>query len=117
VYRWVVNFHQGCQRDTEKWPRDVRDELGEKCDLLRERGSQLTSPLVKPLAGSSTSNLRRLRLRAAGGAYRIVFAQVEQGEFLLLAGGKKGGFNDDRFYQDMKATATRRIRGRSERGG
>jgi len=113
VHRWAVSFHEGCQRDTEKWPRDVRDELDEKCGLLRERGPQLAYPLIKPVAGSPHL---RLRLDAAGGAYRIVFAR-ERGNYLLLAGGKKGGFNDDRFYQDMKARATSRIREYSKRPG
>jgi hypothetical protein len=58
----------------------------------------------------------RLRLDAAGGAYRIVFAR-ERGNYFLLAGGKKGGFTDDRFYQDMKARATSRIREFSKRHG
>lgn len=107
VHRWEVSFHEGCQRDTEKWPRDARDELHDKCELLRERGPQLTYPLVRPVAGSPFT---RLRLYAAGGAYRIVFARGDRGNYLLLAGGKKGGSNDDRFYQDMKARATSRIR-------
>jgi hypothetical protein len=115
VHRWAVNLHEGCQRDTEKWPRDVRHELHEKCDLLRERGSQLAYPLVRPVAGSSHPSLTRLRLNEAGGAYRIVFARDDHRNYLLLAGGKKGGFSDDRFYQAMKATATRRIREYSKR--
>ncbi|MGA7235704.1 MAG: type II toxin-antitoxin system RelE/ParE family toxin [Bryobacteraceae bacterium] len=110
VRRWVVNLHKGCQRDTQKWPRELCDELLEKCDLLRERGPQLGPPLVKPVVGSDDPNLRRLRLNEAGGAYRIVFDRCDDASYLLLAGGKKGGCSDVRFYQDMTAAAKRRIR-------
>jgi len=114
VHRWAANFQKSFQRETEKWPCDVRDELREKCDLLRERGPQLTSPLVEPVAGSRNPSLTRLRLRGAGGAYRIFFARDDDGNYLLLAGGKKGGFSDDRFYRDMKETSTSRYRECSE---
>lgn len=107
---WHVDVHQGCQRDTENWPLDVCDEIEEKCERLRECGPELTAPLVKSLEGDDASNLKRLKLSKAGGAYRIVFAHVEQKTFLLLAGGKKGGLNDRRFYRDLIATASKRIK-------
>ena len=110
VHRWDVSFHEGCQRDTEKWPRDVRDGLHEKCSLLRERGPQLAYPLVTPVAGSADLSFTRLRLYAAGGAIAssspgmivgtTFFWQVERREGPITM-----------HYQDMKARATSRIRG------
>jgi len=110
AHSWKVKLHGRFLLETEKWPPDVRDEFREKCDLLEERGSQLNSPLVKPVAGTSGPRLTRLRL---GGGYRIIFARDGK-NFFLLAGGKKRGLSDDRFYQGMKETATSRYRGSSK---
>lgn len=111
VHRWVVGFHDGYRRDTENWPLDVRSELEEKYDLLRECGSDLAAPLVTALEGVANLKLKRMRLYEGGGAYRIVFAHVRPGKILVLAGGKKGGLNDGRFYRDIKAIASSRMKG------
>ena len=87
---------KGAQRDTEKWPRDRRDELDEKCDLLRERESAAPNfayPWVDTSGegAADSESSHELRLHGAlGGRYGIVFARDDRGNYLLLAGGKEG---------------------------
>ena len=109
VYRWIVTFHRSFHSETEKWPRPVQDELIEEIQRLRERGPQLERPLVKSLVDGHSPVVQRLRLDAAGGAWRVVFAREDDGSYLLLAGGKKSG-DGDKFYRDVKETARKRYR-------
>ncbi len=92
--------------------------------LLQEFGPQLGRPRVDTLNGSRHANMKEMRLSAAGGEWRVVFAfDPVRCAMLLVAGDKSGGGQrlfcrelirkaDERFDRRLA-----RLAGRAQRGG
>jgi hypothetical protein len=86
-----------------EWYRSLDDVVIEavnvKIDLLCEVGWHLGRPHADTLSGTRYSNLKELRVNAAGRPIRIFFAFDPRQSAIVLIGGDKTGDQD--FYRRM----------------
>ena len=79
----------------------MQDEILAKLIVLEKEGPNLGRPHADMLNGSTHSNMKELRVSAAGGIWRITFAFDPGRNAILLTAGNKRGANEDRFYRDL----------------
>jgi hypothetical protein len=106
---WVVEFHPEFSREVRGFSDSVRREIYSLVGLLKKFGPQLGRPQMDTLNGSKHSNMKELRFRADGGAWRIAFAFDLRRRAILLAGGDKSGVSQDKFYRNLIDIADRRF--------
>lgn len=105
----VVIFHPEFDAQFQTMDEALQDELLAHAMLLRDFGPNLGRPAVDTLKGSRHANMKELRFAWEGGVWRIAFAFDPRRQSILLAGGDKGGVNQQRFYKRLIATADRRF--------
>ncbi|TAG88688.1 MAG: addiction module toxin RelE [Oscillatoriales cyanobacterium] len=106
---WNVEFHSDFYSEFAEFPTDVRLELLAKLTLLQEFGPNLKRPHVDTLNGSTYSNMKELRFRAADGVWRVAFAFDPRREAILLVAGDKSGGSEKRFYKQLIKIADSRF--------
>ena len=99
----------GFGREFQGFDDRVQDEILAKLIVLETEGPNLGRPHADTLNGSAHSNMKELRVRAAGGIWRIAFAFYLGRNAILLAAGDKRGANEDRFYRDLIRLADSRF--------
>ena len=107
--KWVVEFHDEFAPEVLEFPGTVRREIYVLVGALRQFGPQLGRPQVDTLKGSKYPNMKELRFRADGGAWRIAFAFDLKRRAILLVGGDKSGVSQSKFYRNLLAIAERRF--------
>ena len=76
-----------CQREIRKFPEEIREDLADALARL-DAGQSLTRPLSRPMPAIGPS-VHELRLKDRSGAYRVVYAFIEQGIVYGLHAFKK----------------------------
>ena len=71
----------------------LQDEILAKLIVLEKKGPNLGRPHADTLNGFAHSNMKELRVSAAGGIWRIAFAFDLGRNAILLAAGDKRGAN------------------------
>ena len=89
----------------------LQDEILAKLIVLEKEGPNLGRPQADMLNGSTHSNMKELRVSAAGSIWRIAFAFDPGRNAILLAAGDKRGANEDSFYRDLIRLAVSRFAG------
>jgi hypothetical protein len=98
---WNVLFHEAFYREFGDFCTDLQDEILAHARLLAEFGPNLGRPTADTLKGSHHSNMKELRFSWAGQVWRVAFAFDPLRQAILLAGGDKGGANQNRFYRHL----------------
>ncbi len=106
---WVVDLHDDFVPEFDQLPEGVQDELLAHVALLEVFGHQLGRPRVDTLKGSRHANMKELRFRADGGAWRFAFAFDPKREAIVLCGGNKSGGSERLFYRHLLEKADRRF--------
>ena len=106
---WPVEFHDQFLPEFRQLPEVVRREIYAGIEVLRTFGPGLGRPNVDRLKGSKHPNMKELRVRVSDGVWRIAFAFDLRRTAILLAGGKKSGVSQDRFYRGLIEIADRRF--------
>lgn len=83
----VLEIVKQCQKELEKWPEEVREDLADAVARL-ERGHQLSMPLSRPMP-SIGSGVHELRFRDRSGIYRVVYFLAGSSQIWLLHAFKK----------------------------
>jgi hypothetical protein len=107
--QWAVEFHPEFTAEVFGFSSDVRQNIYALVGLLRKFGPQLGRPQADTLKGSKHSNMKELRFRADGGAWRVAFAFDIKRKAILLVGGDKSGVSQNRFYRNLIEIAERRF--------
>jgi hypothetical protein len=107
---WQVFFHAEFEPEFDALDQGVQDELLAHANLLKEFGPLLRRPAADTRHGSKHDNMKELRFKAAGGAWRIAFAFDPQQRAILLVGGDKSGGSERRFYRQLNQTGRRKVR-------
>ena len=107
--RWAVAFHSAFVPEFRNLPRQVQDEVYAIARLLERFGPQLGRPHVDTLNGSRHANMKELRLSAADGEWRVVFAFDPERRAVLLVAGEKSGGSQRRFYRALIRKADERF--------
>jgi hypothetical protein len=102
---WEVVLHEEFEREFERLPESVQDELLAHARLLQQFGPQLGRPRADTLHGSRHTNMKELRFDAADGVWRVAFAFDPGRRAVLLACGDKSGGSERRFYRQLIAKA------------
>ena len=89
----------------------MQDEILAKLIVLEMEGPNLGRPHADTLNGSAHSNMKELRVSAAGDIWCIAFAFDPGRNAILLAAGDKRGANEDSFYRDPIRLADSRFAG------
>lgn len=105
---WTVALHDDFEPEFDGLPAQVQDELLAVTALLETYGPALGRPYADTLAGSRYANMKELRFRAAGGAWRVAFAFDPTRRAILLVAGDKAGVAQKRFYTALIRKADRR---------
>ena len=106
---WEVVFHEEFEREFDRLPESVQDELLAHAKLLEQFGPQLGRPRADTLSGSRHANMKELRFDAADGVWRVAFAFDPSRRAVLLACGDKSGGSEKRFYRQLIAKADARL--------
>lgn len=106
---WVLELHDDFVPEFDQLPEGVQDELLAHVALLEVFGHQLGRPRVDTLKGSRHANMKELRFRAGGGAWRFAFAFDPKREAIVLCGGDKSGGSERLFYRHLLEKADRRF--------
>lgn len=97
----------------------MREGLLAHALLLAEFGPQLSRPHADTLNGSTYSNMKELRFRAADAVWRVAYALDPDRKAILLVGGSKSGASERRFYKSLieraDARYTTHLKGRRAR--
>jgi hypothetical protein len=107
---WFVRFDDDFEREFSALPDGVQDQLLSNAKVLQEFGPTLGRPHVDTLKGSSFSNMKEMRFKAAGGEWRVAFAFDPERSAILLVAGDKAGVASKPFYASLIARADRRFR-------
>ena len=107
---WQVFFHAEFEPEFDALDQGVQDELLAHANLLKEFEPLLRRPAADTRHGSKHDNMKELRFKAAGGAWRIAFAFDPQQRAILLVGGDKSGGSERRFYRQLNQTGRRKVR-------
>lgn len=106
---WTILFHREFVPEFEQLDHGVRLDLLANLELLRQFGPRLGRPVVDTLKGAAMTNLKELRFRSGGGAWRIAFAFDPKRRAVVLCGGDKAGISGDRFYRNLVKRAEKRF--------
>lgn len=89
---WEVILYPAFRAEFAELPNLVQRSINNQIDKLRLEGPSLGRPNVDTLRASRHDNMKELRLRAMGNAWRVAFAfDPNRQAILLLAGSKKSG--------------------------
>ncbi|HVZ27128.1 MAG TPA: type II toxin-antitoxin system RelE/ParE family toxin, partial [Rhizomicrobium sp.] len=88
---WIVRLHDAFEAEFQALAPEVQDELLATAKLLQDYGPVLGRPHADTLKGSAHANMKELRFRAAGGAWRVAFAFDPRRQAILLVAGDKAG--------------------------
>lgn len=102
---WRVIFEETFEREFQSLPRDVKSGIVTGARLLGDFGPKLGRPHVDTLKGSGFANMKELRFRADGGAWRVAFAFDPERHAVVLVAGDKAGVPERRFYRELLAKA------------
>jgi hypothetical protein len=105
---WQVAFDASFEREFQKLPEEIQDELLAHVRLLQVMGPRLARPRADTLNGSRYTNMKELRFDAAGGVWRVAYAFDPRRQGILLVAGDKSGVSEDRFYKRLIEKADRR---------
>jgi hypothetical protein len=108
---WTIEFHEDFDREFQGFNDRVQDEILAKLIVLEKEGPNLGRPHSDTLNGSAHSNMKELRVSAAGGIWCIAFAFAPGRNAILVAAGDKRGANEDGFYRDPIRLADSRFAG------
>ena len=108
--KWSIEFHPSFKAEFDGLPPAVQDVLLSMLVPLRERGPTLGRPDVDTLKGSRYANMKELRFRASGGAWRVAFAFDPRRSGILLVAGDKAGVSEQKFYQRLIGKADKRFK-------
>lgn len=112
-------FHDEFGPELSAWTEGVREGLLAHALLLAEFGPQLSRPHADTLNGSTYSNMKELRFRAADAVWRVAYALDPDRKAILLVGGSKSGASERRFYKSLieraDARYTTHLKGRRAR--
>ena len=106
---WPVRIAEEFEPELLDLPLEVRRSVLAHSRLLREFGPGLGRPHVDTLNGSRHANMKEMRFRAAGGAWRVAFAFDPERSALLLVAGDKSGGSGRRFYRALIRKADERF--------
>ena len=109
ILEWVVELDEQFERDFDRLPADVQDEILAHAQLLEKFGPGLGRPRVDKLQGSNYASMKELRFETKGGVWRIAFAFDPRRKAVLLAGGSKSGTSEKRFYRQLIRLADQRF--------
>jgi hypothetical protein len=98
---WIVEIGDEFESEFDLMHEDVQTEILALARLLQQFGPQLKRPHVDTLNDSRHANMKELRFRAAGGAWRVAFAFDTRRKGILLVAGDKSGGNERRFYREL----------------
>ena len=98
---WRVQIAEEFEPEFLALHQEVQDTILTMTRLLRQFGPQLGRPQVDTLNGSRHANMKELRLRAGGGAWRVAFAFDPVRRAMLLVAGDKSGGSEGRFYREL----------------
>ena len=71
---WTIQVHEDFDREFQGFDDRVQDEILAKLIVLEKEGPNLGRPHADTLNGSAHSNMKELRVSAAGGIWCIAFA-------------------------------------------
>ena len=71
---WTIEFHGDFDHEFQGLDDKVQGEILAKLIVLEKAGPNLGRPHADTLNGSAHSNMKELRVSAAGGIWRIAFA-------------------------------------------
>ncbi len=108
--KWGIEFHPAFKTEFDELPPAVQDALLSTLVPLREHGPALGRPDVDTLKGSRYANMKELRFRASGGAWRVAFAFDPRRSGILLVAGDKSGRSEPTFYRRLIAKADKRFK-------
>ena len=108
---WTIEFHEDFDCEFQRFDDRVHDEILAKMNVLEKEGPNLCRPHADTLNGSAHSNMKELRVSAAGGIWCIAFAFAPGRNAILVAAGDKRGANEDSFYRDLIRLAVSRFAG------
>ena len=98
---WTVLFHDAFDAEFEELAKAVQDELYASLILLKATGPGLGRPHADTLNGSRHTNMKELRFKADGGAWRVAFAFDPKRRAIVLVAGDKSGGSQQRFYKQL----------------
>jgi hypothetical protein len=105
-----VLFHDRFSPEYRALAKDVADKLRSLVELLKCHGLRLKRPHVGHLNKSRHSNMKALRFRTPGGAWRLAFAFDPHGQAILLVVRNKAGYsNKNSFYVELIRIADERF--------
>jgi hypothetical protein len=87
---------------------EVQEDLLATANLLQDFGPVLGRPQADTLKGSSYTNMKELRFKAAGGIWRVAFAFDLKREAILRVAGDKSGGSEDKFCKRLLEKADTR---------
>ena len=113
---WTIEFHWDFECEFQGFDDRVQDEILAKLIVLEKEGPNLVRHHADTLNGSVHSNMKELRVSAAGGIWRIAFAfgpgrNWSRAQRNPSAAGDKRGAKEDRFYRDLIRLADSRFAG------
>ncbi len=108
--KWKTYFHPKFKTEFDALPAAVQDELLACLVPLEVYGPLLGRPEVDTLKGSDFANMKELRFRASGGAWRVAFAFDPERAAILLVAGDKSGVSEKTFYKRLIEKADRRFK-------
>lgn len=108
---WTVINHDNFEAEFDALPVTVQDALLASTALLETYGPALGRPHVDTLAGSKHANMKELRFRAGGEAWRVAFAFDPARRAIVLVAGDKAGVASTRFDAVCSARQMRGSRG------
>src|SRR5262245_44711391 len=107
---WTVLFHPDFDREVSDLPAAVRVELLANLRLLAQVGPSLKRPHADTLNGSDFANMKELRVKSAGGVWRVAFAFDPKRQAIVLVAGDKSGMSSKRFYRELIEKADARYK-------
>ena len=107
--QWTVLFHPAFEQEFDQLVEATQDAILARAGLLEINGPQLGRPHADTLKQSRHANMKKLRVDADNGVWRIAFAFDPKRQAVLLVAGDKTGMSKRRFYKRLIATADARF--------
>lgn len=107
---WDIEFQDDFDTEFDDLPVPVQTELLARARVLEQFGPMLGRPSVDTLNGSAYPDMKELRFKADGGAWRVAFAFDPRRTAILLCAGDEQGEDQRRFCENLIAIADRRFR-------
>lgn len=106
---WRVEFHPDFLPEFDALAEAVQIEMAAHAELVRAYGPELKRPHADTLKGARHANMKELRFRADGGAWRLAYAFDPERKAILLVAGDKSGGSQRKFYEKLIAKADQRF--------